>query len=155
MLGFTLGLPVRPHAYMVSDKCNILTISFSIAKINMLLLIMMLSGQWKGGDAGEQSLGDRQVGKVVLYLYLHWYLYLYSYLCLHLYLYLEGSLWVIDKWVKLPTFPDTCPLIVCLAFSRLQYCNEQFHWSGPGLHVLYTHYLLSSVLSPPSSSSSS
>ena len=26
-------------------------------------------------------------------------------------------------------------LIVVQILPRLQYCNDQFHWSGPGLHV--------------------
>ena len=42
MLGFTLGLPVRPHAYLVSDNYYIVAILVNITKINMLLLIMML-----------------------------------------------------------------------------------------------------------------
>ena len=30
---------------------------------------------------------------------------------------------------------DNSEVLIVQMFPRLQYCNDQFHWSGPGLHV--------------------
>ena len=30
---------------------------------------------------------------------------------------------------------DNSDVLIVQILPRLQYCNDQFHWSGPGLHV--------------------
>ena len=30
---------------------------------------------------------------------------------------------------------DNTDFLIVQILPRLQYCNDQFHWSGPGLHV--------------------